>query len=79
LFGAASNFVVSRGTSKTCFISNRSQVLLQTFPLVGSWLARAICSIKYEFMFFADLARPTIHAPDPTWNEGAEPVSDSEV
>jgi hypothetical protein len=56
-FSAASNSCRLAAYVEKLFCSNWSQVLLQTCPLVGRWLACAICSIKYEFMFKAPIYR----------------------
>jgi hypothetical protein len=58
LFNAASNFC--------CFESNVGSLaapLFRTSLTVGRWLARAGCSIKYEFMFLAPIPS-RLHACD---------------
>jgi hypothetical protein len=53
------NFSSSAASNSCCLAASVEKLLyfepvsglLQTRPMVGRWLARAIRSIKYEFMF----------------------------
>jgi len=57
LFSAASHSCCPASSVEKQLYFELVSDLLQTCPLVGRWLAPAICSIKYAFMFLVPIYR----------------------